>query len=163
MSLYEISALTTSGHQQSLAAYQGKVLLITNTASKCGFTPQYKELEELYQKYGQQGLEILAFPCNQFLSQEPGSNEDIQNFCQLNYGVTFPVFGKIDVKGENAHPLFRYLIDQIPGSFGKSIKWNFTKFLVDAQGKVRYRYGSMTKPWKMAPDIEGLLKETQNK
>lgn len=162
MNLYDISVPTTTGEQQSLAGYQGKVLLITNTASKCGFTPQYKELEELYQMYGTQGFDILAFPCNQFFSQEPGSNAEIQNFCQLNYGVTFPVFGKINVKGDNAHPLFRYLIDQIPGWFGKSIKWNFTKFLIDAQGKVRYRYGPMTKPNKIAPDIEALLQEAQS-
>jgi len=161
MNLYDISVPMTTGEQQLLAGYQGKVLLITNTASKCGFTPQYKELEELYQKYGTQGFNILAFPCNQFFSQEPGSNTEIQNFCQLNYGVTFPVFGKIDVKGDNAHPLFRYLIDQIPGWFGKNIKWNFTKFLIDAQGKVRYRYGPMTKPSKIAPDIEALLQEAK--
>lgn len=160
MTIYDIMVPTATGIQQSLADFKGKVLLIANTASKCGFTPQYKELEELYQKYGKQGLAVLAFPCNQFLKQEPAGNSEIQNFCQVNYGVTFPVFGKIDVNGENAHELFKYLADQAPGWFGKSIKWNFTKFLVDAQGRVRHRYAPITKPNKIAPDIEKLLLES---
>ncbi|MBP2656252.1 MAG: Peroxiredoxin [Firmicutes bacterium] len=162
MKLYNISVPTAAGNQQSLAVYQKKILLITNTASKCGFTPQYKELEELYQKYGNNNFDILAFPCNQFLRQEPGSNTEIQTFCQLNYGVTFPVFGKIDVKGNHAHPLFQYLTNQMPGWFGKNIKWNFTKFLIDAQGRVRYRYAPITKPSKIAPNINTLLKEAQS-
>ncbi len=161
MKLYDISVPTAGGEQRSLAEYQGKVLLIVNTASKCGFTPQYQELEELYQRYASQGLVVLAFPCNQFFNQERGSNDEIQSFCQVNYGVTFPVFGKIDVKGNQAHPLFRYLTEHAPGWFGNGIKWNFTKFLVDAQGTVRYRYAPTTKPRKITPSIELLLQEGQ--
>lgn len=159
MKIYDILVPTAAGKQQSLADFQGKVLLITNTASKCGFTPQYKELEELHQKYGHQGFEVLAFPCNQFLGQEPASNAEIQTFCQRNYGVTFTVFGKIDVNGKNAHELFKYLTEQAPGFLSNGIKWNFTKFLIDAQGKVRHRYAPTTQPKKIAPDIEKLLNE----
>ena len=157
MNMYDIMVPTADGQQRSLGDFKGKVLLIANTASNCGFTPQYKEMEELYQKYRSQGLVVLAFPCNQFLGQEPGSNEEIQSFCQLNYGVTFLVFGKIDVKGEQAHPLFAHLTAQAPGWFGKAIKWNFTKFLVDRAGNVRERYAPTTSPNKIAPDIEKLL------
>lgn len=150
---------TATGKSQNLAAYQGKILLIVNTASKCGFTPQYKELEELYQQYKTRNFVVLGFPCNQFLNQEPGSNQEIQTFCQLNYGVSFPVFGKVDVKGQHAHELFNYLTKQAPGWFGNSIKWNFTKFLVDAQGNVRKRYAPTTSPSKLTSDIESLLAE----
>ena len=159
MSLYEMIVPTATGKSQNLAAYRGKVLLIVNTASKCGFTPQYKELEELYQTYKNRNFAVLGFPCNQFLNQEPGSNQEIQTFCQLNYGVSFPVFGKVDVKGRHAHELFNYLTKQAPGWFGNSIKWNFTKFLVDAQGNVRKRYAPITSPSKITPDIENLLAE----
>lgn len=163
MTLYDLSVPMADGAQRSLAAYRGKVLLVANTASTCGFTPQYRELEELYQRYASQGLEILAFPCNQFLGQEKGSNDEIQTFCRLHYGVTFPVFGKIDVKGEDAHPLFRYLTEHASGWFGTGIKWNFTKFLVDAQGKVRFRYAPTTRPGKIVPDLKLLLREEQEK
>lgn len=159
MHIYDINVPLASGEEQSLAAFRGKVLLIVNTASKCGFTPQYQELEELYQAYKDQGLMVLAFPCNQFWQQEPGDNAAIQQFCQLNYGVTFPVFGKIDVKGQAAHPLFTYLTKAAPGWFGDSVKWNFTKFLVDAQGAVRGRYAPLTSPKKIAAAIESLLQE----
>lgn len=157
MEIYDFEVPTATGKIKSLAEYQGKVLLIVNTASKCGFTPQYKELEELYQKYKQRNFVVLGFPCNQFLKQEPGNNEEIQKFCQVNYGVSFPVFGKIDVKGEHAHALFKYLTQQAPGWLGDSVKWNFTKFLVDSQGKVRNRYAPITSPHKFATDIEKML------
>lgn len=159
MSLYDFSVPTAAGKSQSLSEYKGKVLLIVNTASKCGFTPQYKELEELYQQYKNRNFVVLGFPCNQFLKQEPGSNEEIQQFCQMNYGVTFPVFGKIDVNGEHAHPLFTYLTAHASGWFGNAVKWNFTKFLVDAQGNVRNRYAPVTSTSKIAPAIEQLLTE----
>ncbi|WP_346353750.1 glutathione peroxidase [Azotosporobacter soli] len=159
MNLYDFSVPTANGEEESLAVYQGKVLLIVNTASKCAFTSQYQELEELHRSYASQGLVILAFPCNQFLNQEPDSNSAIQQFCQLNYGVTFPVFGKLNVKGPAAHPLFQYLTEQAPGLFGKPIRWNFTKFLVDASGHVRHRYAPSTKPSSFAADIEALLSE----
>lgn len=157
MTLYDISVQMAGGQTQPLSAYAGKVLLIANTASNCGFTPQYQELEDLYRKYKERGLAVLAFPCNQFLGQEKGSDAEIQNFCRLNYGVSFPVFAKIDVKGQNAHPLFRHLTEKTPGWFGKAIKWNFTKFLVDAQGTVVSRFAPVVKPSSMAADIERLL------
>jgi glutathione peroxidase len=163
MNIYDISVPTADGKQQSITAYKGKVLLIVNTASKCGFTPQFKELEELYQKYGDQGLVVLGFPCNQFANQDPLGDADIQNFCQINYGVSFPMFAKVYVKGDKAHELFKYLTNEAPGIFGsKSIKWNFTKFLVDAQGQVRDRYAPTTSPIKVAPDIEKLLAEASS-
>ena len=129
-----------------LADYRGKVLLIVNTASKCGFTPQYKGLEELYQKYRKQGLEILGFPCDQFGHQEPGSDKEIRSFCELNYGVTFPLFSKIEVNGKNQHPLYKHLKAEAGGIFGDDIKWNFTKFLVSREGKVLDRFASLTSP-----------------
>lgn len=138
---------------------KGKVVLIVNVASKCGFTPQYKELEELNKKYKDDGLVILGFPCNQFLSQEPGSQDEIQSFCQLNYGVTFPIMKKVDVNGDKADPVYKYLKSQKSGLLGLTrIKWNFEKFLIDKQGKVVQRYGSTTKPSSIAPTIEKLLK-----
>jgi glutathione peroxidase len=124
MGLYEISVAAAGGQNQSMGAYRGKVLLIVNTASRCGFTPQYQALEELYQKYGKRGLEIVAFPCNQFLGQEKGSDSEIQAFCQVNYGVSFPVLAKLEVKGEHAHPLFRFLTEQAPGWFVHKVEFH---------------------------------------
>jgi len=162
MSIYQFSATTTSGEQESLANYKGKVLLIVNTASNCGFTSQYQDLQKLYETYGKDDFTVLAFPCNQFLKQEPGSNEEIKSFCQINFGVTFSVFSKIDVKGVNADPLFTYLTEQSPGLLGKSIKWNFTKFLVDGNGTVYDRYAPITSPNKLKDDIEKLLIQTKD-
>ncbi len=156
--IYDFSAETIKHQQVSLSDYKGKVVLIVNTASKCGFTPQYEGLEKVFAKYKDQGLVILGFPCNQFGSQEPGSEDDIAQFCQINYGVSFPMFAKIDVNGGNAHPLYKYLKDSLPGFLGtKNIKWNFTKFLIDKEGKPVKRYGSNEKPEDIAKDIEKLL------
>jgi glutathione peroxidase len=158
MSVYDFTVKTIRGEEQSLADYRGKVLLIVNTASKCGFTPQYKELEELYEQYRDRGFVVLGFPCNQFGHQEPGTEEEIEQFCQVNYGVTFPMFAKVDVNGENAHPLFQYLKEKAPGVFGtKAIKWNFTKFLVDRNGNVVARFASQTKPSELKSEIEKWL------
>ena len=157
MDIYDIFLPIPSGEEQTLSVYRGKVLLIVNTASNCGFTGQYQELEELYRRYESRGFTVLAFPCNQFLGQEPGTNDEIQNFCRLNYGVTFPVFAKIDVKGSNAHPLFQYLTKAAPGLFGQTIRWNFTKFLIDRNGKVHGRYAPLTKPSELTAEIEALL------
>ena len=131
MTIYDYSLPSASGEEVPLSSYSGKVLLIVNTASKCGFTPQYRDLQELYDEYHAQGLEILATPCNQFGKQEPGNNDEIQEFCQVNFGLTFPVLGKIDVNGRNAHPLYQYLKREAGGLLTNAIKWNFTKFLVD--------------------------------
>ncbi|ALC81352.1 MULTISPECIES: glutathione peroxidase [Bacillus] len=161
MSIYHISVQTIDGKEIKMEHYRGKVLLIVNTASKCGFTPQYKELQELYENYREEGLEILGFPCNQFMSQEPGSEEEIQEFCSLNYGVTFPLFKKIDVNGEKAHPLYKKLANDAKGVLGsKAIKWNFTKFLVDKQGETVKRYSPNTKPKELEKEIEALLSES---
>ncbi|WP_241475517.1 glutathione peroxidase [Priestia flexa] len=158
MSVYKYSAKTIKGEQVSLSQYEDKVLVIVNTASKCGFTPQYKELQALYEEMKNQGVEILGFPCNQFGGQEPGSAGDIEQFCELNYGVSFPMFDKVDVKGEHAHPLFTYLAEEAPGVFGsKTIKWNFTKFLVNRQGEVIKRYAPQTSPKDIKKDIEELI------
>lgn len=156
-SVYEFSVPTSTGDEQSLKAYQGKVLLIVNTASKCGFTPQYEGLQQLHDRYAQQGLEIVAMPCNQFRGQEPGTNAEVQEFCQMNYGLSFPVMGKIDVNGPGRHPLYSYLISQAGGLFNDNIKWNFTKFLVDRQGQVVERFATITKPADIAKSIEKLL------
>lgn len=157
-SLYDFSANTLSGQTASLADYRGKVLLIVNTASKCGFTPQYKGLEALHEAYKDQGLVVLGFPCNQFGAQEPGSADEIGAFCEKNYGVTFQLFEKVDVNGENAHPLFNFLKKTAPGVLGtEGIKWNFTKFLVGKDGQVFERYASTTAPESMKQDIEKLL------
>jgi glutathione peroxidase len=156
--VYEFSARDISGKDTSLDAYRGKVLLIVNTASKCGFTPQYKGLQALYDQYHDKGLEILGFPCNQFGRQEPGAEDQISEFCELNYGVSFPMFAKIDVNGDDAHPLFDHLKSEAPGLMGsKTVKWNFTKFLVDQNGKVVRRYAPKDKPADIAADIEKLL------
>lgn len=157
-SIYEFSANSITGEPINLSQYKDKVLLIVNTASQCGFTPQYKGLQSLYDQYAEQGFVILGFPCNQFGQQEPGSATDIQTFCETNFGVSFPIFEKIEVNGNNAHPLFKYLTKAVPGIFGtENIKWNFTKFLVDRNGNVVKRYPSTTKPEDIAKDIEGLL------
>ena len=156
--IYELSAERLEGGVQSLGDYAGKVLLIVNTASNCGFTPQYKGLEDLYMRYRQRDFEVLGFPCNQFGAQEPGEADEIAGFCQKNYGVTFPMFAKIDVNGEHAHPLYQYLKKAAPGLLGsEGIKWNFTKFLVNRQGEVIERYASATAPESIARDIEALL------
>ncbi|WP_070106837.1 glutathione peroxidase [Burkholderia plantarii] len=156
--LYSFSANALGGSEVSLDAYRGQVLLIVNTASECGFTPQYAGLQQLHERFGARGLAVLGFPCNQFGGQEPGDAAQIGAFCEQRFGVTFPLFEKIDVKGEHAHPLFRYLTDEAPGLLGtKMIKWNFTKFLVDRSGDVVKRYAPQTKPDEIAEDIEKLL------
>lgn len=181
MSIYDIQLETISGKQASLRDYKGKVLVVVNTASKCGFTPQYADLQKLYEQYRDQGLEILGFPSNQFAEQEPGANSDVQSFCQLNYGVTFPLFAKTDVRGEEAHPLFSKLTEELPfkgfntetpsgkmlNAFleeeypesleGPSVKWNFTKFLIDREGRIVERFESTEEPMDMVPAIEKLL------
>ncbi|HOA93917.1 MAG TPA: glutathione peroxidase [Quisquiliibacterium sp.] len=157
---FEFSAETLAGKTQPLKAYAGKVLLIVNTASQCGFTPQYAGLQALYDRYRAQGLEILGFPCNQFGAQEPGGADEIGAFCERNYGVGFPMFGKIDVNGSDAHPLYAWLTAQAPGLLGsEAIKWNFTKFLVRRDGSVFKRYAPQTSPESLAADIESLLAE----
>lgn len=159
MTVYNFSAKTITGEEVSLRKYEGKVLVIVNVASKCGFTPQYKGLQALYEKYEKEGLEILGFPCNQFGAQEPGNEEEITSFCELNYGVTFPMFAKVGVNGKNAHLLFTYLTEQAPGILGmKAVKWNFTKFLVDREGNVVNRFAPQTKPEELEKEIEKLLK-----
>jgi glutathione peroxidase len=156
--LYDIEATTIEGAARPLGDYAGKVLLIVNVASKCGFTPQYSGLESLYRKYAGQGLEILGFPCNQFGAQEPGSEPEIAAFCSANYDVTFPMFAKIDVNGDKTHPLYRLLKREAPGLLGsEAIKWNFTKFLVDRAGKVVKRYAPTDAPPSLERDIEALL------
>lgn len=181
MNIYDFKAKTINGKEISLEEYKGKVLIITNTASKCGFTPQYEDLQRLYETYKERGLEILGFPSNQFAEQEPGNDEEIHNFCTMNYGVGFQMFSKIDVRGPNAHPLFNYLTEQAPFKgfdmnhalgkilkslleekfpetlHGDSIKWNFTKFLIDRTGKVIGRFEPTTSPLDMGKDIEKLL------
>lgn len=158
MTIYDFSAKTIIGEEKTLREYEGKVILIVNVASKCGFTPQYKGLQALYEKYEKRGFEILGFPCNQFGGQEPGTEGEITSFCELNYGVSFPMFAKVDVKGENIHPLFRYLTEQAPGLFGmKAVKWNFTKFLVGRDGKVVNRFAPQTKPDQLEKEIEKVL------
>ncbi len=159
---YDFSADSLQGKQISMEEYRGKVVIVVNTASKCGFTPQYEGLEELFKKYNQQGLAILGFPCNQFGNQEPGSEKEIAEGCLINYGVTFQMFSKIEVNGENAHPLYKYLKKKLPGfAFSKRIKWNFTKFLIDRKGKPVKRFAPSFKPENMAGDIERLLAEAQ--
>ena len=158
MSIYEFSATNIRGEEVSLSDYQDKVLLIVNTASKCGFTPQFEGLESLYTDLESKGLAILGFPCNQFGNQDPGGDGQIEEFCQLNYGVSFPMFSKVDVNGGDAHPLFTYLKDEARGVLGsKAIKWNFTKFLVNREGQVVRRYGSNDTPKSMQADIEKML------
>lgn len=154
---YSFSAERLNGQVQNLSEYAGKLVLVVNTASLCGFTPQYTGLENLYQQFKDQGLVILGFPCNQFGHQEPGGAERIAQTCQVNYGVTFPMFAKVDVNGPNAHPLFQWLTAELPGWLGKSIKWNFTKFLIGRDGKPIKRFASMTKPERMVELIRAQL------
>jgi glutathione peroxidase len=156
-SIYDYSVPNSAGEEISLQDYQGKVMLIVNTASKCGFTSQYSGLQELYDKFKDQGLVVIALPCNQFGGQEPGSNAEVQEFCQLNYGLSFPVMGKIEVNGAGQHPLYSFLKGQASGLLNDNIKWNFTKFLVDREGNVVKRYGSVRKPKVIAADIQKLL------
>ena len=155
--IYQFEAELLDGKNKSFADYEGKVLLIVNTASKCGFTPQFAGLEKLYEKYKDQGLEVLGFPCHQFGGQDPGSNEQIGAYCQKNYGVTFPMFSKVDVKGPEAHILFRYLTNNSKGILGNGIKWNFTKFLIGKDGKVLNRFAPTTKPEDMESEVEAAL------
>ncbi|CAM2825687.1 glutathione peroxidase [Acinetobacter celticus] len=155
--VYQFEAELLDGKNKSFADYEGKVLLIVNTASKCGFTPQFTGLEKLYQQYKDQGFLVLGFPCNQFGGQDPGSNEQIGVFCQKNYGVDFPMFAKVDVKGAEAHALFRYLTNNSKGVLGNGIKWNFTKFLIGKDGTVLHRYAPTTKPEALQEDIEKAL------
>lgn len=157
MSVYQFSVKDSVGKDKSLADYQGKVLLLVNTASQCGHTPQYAGLQAMYENWRERGLEILAFPCDQFGHQEPGSDEEIQQFCQLNFGVTFPVFAKIEVNGEQAHPLYRYLTGLDNPKLSGPITWNFAKFLVDREGQVIDRFEPSAKPEAIAPIIERLL------
>lgn len=156
---YNLAPKDSKGEPYSFTQLKGKVVLIVNVASKCGFTPQYEGLEKLYKEYKDRGLEIVGFPCNQFMGQEPGSAEEIAQFCSVNYGVTFPVLHKIDVNGDNEDPVYQYLKSKKTGLLGlRRIKWNFEKFLVDKEGNVIERYGSVTKPESLKPEIEKLLK-----
>lgn len=158
MDVFDFNAISLDGQAVDMEQYRGKVLLFVNTASACGFTPQYAGLEELQRHYGDRGLVVLGFPCNQFGHQEPGTEAEIGAFCEKNYGVTFPMFAKIDVNGDDAHPLFRFLKGEAPGVLGtESIKWNFTKFLVNKDGAVFKRYAPQTTPEEMGRDIEILL------
>ncbi len=155
--LNDFSARLNSGETVSLGAYRGKVLLVVNVASKCGFTPQYAGLQALYARYASRGFEVLAFPCDQFGYQEPGTDTEISAFCEKNFGVTFPVFSKIEVRGTGAHPFYVWLKDQKGGLLGNTIKWNFTKFLIDREGKVRERFPPTATPYSLAKDIAALL------
>ena len=158
-SIYQFEAANAQGQQDTLNQYKGKVLLVVNTASKCGLTPQFEGLEKLYKKYKDQGLVVLGFPCNQFANQDPGSDDDIQAFCQMNYGVSFPMHSKVNVNGNNAHPLFKHLKAEAPGVLGsKNIKWNFTKFLVGRDGNVIDRFAPATTPEKLSKAIVAALK-----
>lgn len=155
--VFDFTVQNAAGTDRSLEEFKGQVLLIVNTASKCGFTPQFEGLETLYAKYKDKGVSVIGFPCNQFGKQDPGSNDEIQSFCQLNYGVSFPMMGKVEVNGAGADPLFKHLKDEAPGLLTKNIKWNFTKFLVNADGEVVKRYAPTTKPADIEQDIEALL------
>ena len=157
MSIYDIEIQTSKGEEKKLADYKTKAVIVVNTASKCGFTPQFDGLQELYEKYKDDGLEILGFPSNQFMNQEPNSSEQAEEYCKLNYGVSFPMFAKTDVRGKQAHPLFKYLTKAAPGVLSDQIKWNFTKFLIDEEGNVIKRYAPKTEPKEMEEDIKKLL------
>ena len=159
MNFYHFKAKSLQGKEISMKEYAGKVVLVVNTASKCGFTPQYEGLEKLFKDYKDKGLVILGFPCNQFGNQEPGTAEEISKFCTLNYSVNFPMFMKIDVNGEKADPLYKYLKVALPGTPGNEIKWNFTKFLINRKGVPVKRYGSIVKPEEITKDIQKLLVE----
>lgn len=156
--IYSFKATASNGKEIDFSQFEGKVLLIVNTASKCGFTPQFDGLEKLNEKYRDQGLVVIGFPCNQFAHQDPGTDGEIESFCRMNYGVTFQIMKKIDVNGDNAHPIFKYLRSQTRGLFGDKVKWNFTKFLISRDGKKIKRYSPTTAPQKLEKDIESLLK-----
>jgi glutathione peroxidase len=160
MALYDLTATLNNGEDKSLAAYRGTVLLVVNLASKCGFTPQYQGLQQLYTRFHNRGFELLGFPCDQFGHQEPGSDAEIKSFCELNYGVTFPLFAKIKVNGSDESPVYTFLKDQKGGLLSDAIKWNFTKFLVDRQGNVVRRYAPSTKPEEIVADIEAEVAKT---
>lgn len=153
----DFSATALSGAEQDLSEYAGSVVLVVNTASKCGFTPQYAGLEKLYTEFADDGFTVLGFPCNQFAAQEPGTAEDIGEFCQVNYGVTFPMFDKVDVNGADAHPLFTWMKKETSGLMGGAVKWNFTKFLIGRDGRVIRRYSPTTEPEAIADDIRAAL------
>jgi glutathione peroxidase len=155
--IYQFTAKSLQGKEVNLKDYEGKTLLIINTASKCGLTPQFEGLEKLYGKYRDKGLVILGFPCNQFANQEPGDEKQISEGCLINYGVSFPMFSKIEVNGENAHPLYKFLKKKLPGFLGSNIKWNFTKFLIDKNGKPLKRFAPVTKPEKIDKYLEKVL------
>ena len=157
MNFYDFSAKKMNGQEVKMEEYRGKVVLVVNTASKCGLTPQFTELEELYKEYKEKGFEILGFPCNQFAKQDPASNKEISEFCLINYGVTFTMFEKINVNGGNTHPIYKFLKNEEKGILSKEIKWNFTKFLINKDGKVINRYSPTTKPLKIEGDILKLL------
>lgn len=157
MNFYDFEASTLNGKKVSMAEFKGKTVVVVNTASKCGFTPQYEGLEKLYAKYKADGLVILGFPCNQFGAQEPGGADEISEFCQVNYGVSFPMFEKVDVNGPNAHPLFTYLKSKKGSIFGSRIKWNFTKFIIDKNGQPVKRYSPLTKPEQMEADLKKVI------
>ena len=157
--IYDFTVEDAQGKSISLSQYKNKVMIIVNTASKCGFTPQYKELQALYEAWHDKGLEILAFPCNQFAQQESGTNDEIQAFCQMNYGLTFPVYAKINVNGKDSHPLYKYLRSQKGTRLGSQIKWNFTKFLIAKDGSIFKRFEPNVNPEEMGPFVEALLKE----
>lgn len=159
--IHQFEAELLDGSNKSFADYKGKVLLIVNTASKCGFTPQFAGLEKIYEQYKDQGFEVLGFPCNQFGGQDPGSNDQIGAFCQKNYGVSFPMFAKVNVKGPEAHVIFRYLTNNSKGVLGNGIKWNFTKFLIGKNGQVLNRYAPTTKPETLNEDIEKALAQSK--
>jgi len=157
MTFYDLKANTPDGEELPMAAYKGKVVLIVNTATKCGFAPQFKGLQDLHQKYADKGLVVIGFPCNQFRNQEPETNESMVQYCQMNHGVTFQLTQKIDVNGASTHPIFKYLKQELGGTFGSKIKWNFTKFLIDREGKPIKRFAPITKPEKIEKDILKLL------
>ena len=157
--IYDFTVEDAQGKSVALSQYKNNVMIIVNTASKCGFTPQYKELQSLYEAWHDKGLEILAFPCNQFAGQESGTNEEIQEFCQMNFGLTFPVLSKINVNGKDSHPLYKYLRSQKGTRLGSQIKWNFTKFLIAKDGSIFKRFEPNVNPQEMAPFVEALLKE----
>ncbi|MEN8904675.1 MAG: glutathione peroxidase [Clostridiales bacterium] len=157
MTIYDFKVKNSANEEISLTTYKNKVVLIVNTASKCGLTPQFDALQKLYEELGNDKFEILGFPCNQFANQEPGRNDEIVNFCSLNYGISFPIMDKIKVNGENTHPLYKYLKDESKGFVNKSIKWNFTKFLIDSNGKVFKRYSPTTIPNNIKSDIVNLI------
>jgi len=158
---YQFSALSLQGKEIGMDTYKGNVILVVNTASKCALTPQYEGLEELYTKYKDRGLVILGFPCNQFKNQEPGTEKEIAEGCLLNYGVTFPMFSKIEVNGDNAHPIYKYLKFKLPALFGKKIRWNFAKFLIDTNGIPVKRFSPTKKPEQLVKDIERYLKSIE--